>query len=84
MRPKVVLYLAAGFLTALLLTSGAWAQTKNLEAIATLKFYAAAQGNSFAVGTSPGNVIFDGSSIWVANGPSRSLTKLRAIAACQA
>jgi hypothetical protein len=37
------------FLTALLLTCGAAAQTKNLEAIATLKFYAAAEGNSFAV-----------------------------------
>ena len=30
------------------------------------------------MGTSPGSVLFDGSSIWVANNPVRSLTKLRA------
>jgi hypothetical protein len=71
-------HIRSGFMTAILLTSGAWAQTKNFEAIATLKFYAAAHGNSFAVGTAPGSVLFDGSSIWVANTPVRSITKLRA------
>jgi hypothetical protein len=64
--------------TAIFLTNGTWAQTKNLEAIATLKFYPAAQGNSFAVGTVPGSVVFDGSNIWVANTLVGSITKLRA------
>jgi len=32
-----------------------------------LKFYAAAEGNTFAVGISPSSVVFDGSSIWVVN-----------------
>src|SRR6478736_908693 len=68
----------SGFLIALLLTCAAAAQTRSPEAIATLKFYPAAQGNSFAVGASPSSVVFDGSSIWVSNGPSRSLTKRRA------
>jgi len=53
----------------------------NLEAIALLKFYAAAQGNSFQVGSVPVAVAFDGSSIWVANesnGGPGTVTKLRA------
>ena len=78
MKRKMNVHSCCGFLAALLLSYGAAAQTKNLEAIATLKFYAAAEGNSFAVGISPSNVVFDGSSIWVSNGPSRSITKLRA------
>ena len=45
---------------------------EDLEAIATLKLYAAGEGNSLAVGISPSNVVFDGSSILVSNGPSRS------------
>jgi hypothetical protein len=49
-------HLLAAFLTEIFLTNGTWAQTKNLEAIATLKFYPAAQGNSFAVGTAPSSV----------------------------
>jgi hypothetical protein len=67
-----------GILTAILLTSGAWAQTKNLEAVATLKFYPAAQGISFPAVINPSAVLFDGSSVWVASGSSPSIKKLRA------
>jgi hypothetical protein len=73
-----VFHLGSGFLTIWLLTGGAWAQTKNLEAVATLKFYAAAQGISFPAGANPTAVLFDGSSIWVASGSSPSIKKLRA------
>jgi hypothetical protein len=38
---------------------------EDLEAIATLKLYAAGEGNSLAVGISPSNVVFDGSGIGV-------------------
>jgi hypothetical protein len=53
-----------GILTAILLTTGASAQTRSLQAIATLKFYSAAQGISFPVGANPSAVLFDGSSVW--------------------
>src|SRR5438874_11634707 len=79
MKARVNASICAGVLTALLSTSVAFSQaTKNLESIATLKFYTAAQGVSFPVGTSPNSVIFDGSSIWIGNGPSRTVSKLRA------
>jgi hypothetical protein len=64
-------HLWLGILTAILLTSGAWAQTGSPQAIVTLKFYAAAQGISFPAEADPTTVVFDGSSIWVWNtGPT--------------
>ena len=77
MKRKIFLGIGSGFLATILLTSGAGAQAKNLSDIAILKFYPAAQGNSFPVGISPNSVVFDGSSIWVGNGPSNSIMKLR-------
>jgi hypothetical protein len=51
-------------LTAIFLATGASAQTRSPEVIATLKFYDAAQGISFPVASAPTAVLFDGSSIW--------------------
>jgi hypothetical protein len=50
----------------------------NTQAIALLRWYGANQAASFAVGSGPFGVAFDGASIWVANGNSGSVTKLRA------
>jgi hypothetical protein len=48
------------------------------QAIALLRWYAANQTTTFAVGANPYGVAFDGSSIWVANGIGFSVTKLQA------
>jgi DNA-binding beta-propeller fold protein YncE len=47
--------------------------------VALLRWYPAIQsGLQFTVGTSPIGIAFDGASIWVANGGSNSVSKLRA------
>jgi hypothetical protein len=47
--------------------------------IALLHWYEAIQtGNAFSVGTNPGGIAFDGANIWVANGNSNNVTKLKA------
>ena len=50
----------------------------NREQIALLKWYAANQTTSFAVGAAPNGVAFDGANIWVANFSSNNVSKLRA------
>ena len=50
----------------------------NREQIALLKWYAANQTTSFAVGAAPNGVAFDGANIWVANFSSNTVSKLRA------
>ena len=50
----------------------------NTQAIALLRWYGANQTTSFAVGSNPSAVAFDGANIWVANTLSRTVTKLRA------
>lgn len=50
----------------------------NREQIALLKWYAANQTTSFAVGGGPGGVAFDGASIWVASKGTNNVSKLRA------
>ncbi len=53
--------------------------TPNAQQIAILRWYDANQASiTFAVGTSPTGVAFDGASIWVANAASNNVTKLRA------
>jgi hypothetical protein len=46
--------------------------------IALLRWYSADTTTSFAVGTQPRGVCFDGANIWVANYGSNTVTKLRA------
>src|SRR6266571_5308124 len=47
--------------------------------IALLRWFDAnTSGISYAVGTNPGGVAFDGANIWVANGGSNDVTKLAA------
>jgi hypothetical protein len=53
-------------------------QAPNPNQVALLHWYAANQTTSFAVGTHPAGVAFDGSNIWVANFSDGTLTKLRA------
>jgi hypothetical protein len=57
---------------------GVTSSTKNPLQIAILHWYDANQTASFAVGTSPLGVAFDGANIWVANVHSNTVTKLRA------
>jgi hypothetical protein len=45
MSRKITLHICFGFLTAILLTSGAWPQTKNRADIAILRWYAATRNN---------------------------------------
>jgi YVTN family beta-propeller protein len=51
----------------------------NLQAIALLRWYGASQtGATFAVGTNPQGIAFDGANLWVANNGSSNVTKLNA------
>ena len=50
----------------------------NRQQIALLKWYAVYRTASFAIGTSPYGVAFDGASIWVTNTISNKVSKLRA------
>jgi len=52
--------------------------TQNPEQIAILHWYAANLTTTFATGTTPAGLVFDGANIWVANYGSHSVTKLRA------
>ncbi len=58
--------------------SGVVRSAKNPLQIAILHWYNANQTASFAVGTGPIGVAFDGANIWVANLSSNNVTKLRA------
>src|SRR5271170_7100901 len=80
MKRQMTAQLCLAFLATLAIATSAFGQStaKNPEQIALLKFYTAASGNAFAVGTAPVSAAFDGSSIWVANARGRSVTKLRA------
>jgi hypothetical protein len=51
---------------------------KNSQQIATLHWYAANETTTFAVGTFPFGIAFDGANIWVANGGTNTVEKLRA------
>lgn len=50
----------------------------SVNKIAILHWYAANQTASFSVGSGPAGLAFDGASLWVANGDSNNVTKLRA------
>ena len=50
----------------------------NPQQVALLKWYPANQTTSFAVGSNPQGLAFDGANIWVANFNGNSVTKLRA------
>jgi YVTN family beta-propeller protein len=54
------------------------AQARNPLEIALLKWYGANTTTTFAVGTQPRGVCFDGANIWVANYGSNTVTKLQA------
>jgi hypothetical protein len=54
------------------------ANNPNPNQVAILRWYAANETANFPVGSAPYGVAFDGANIWVANGGSSSLTKLRA------
>src|ERR1700690_3193620 len=72
-RATVLLTVALG----VTLCQSASAQT-NYNQIALLRWYPASNGISFAVGTSPYGIAFDGANMWVASYGSRSITKIRA------
>jgi len=50
----------------------------NPNQVAILRWYAANQTAGFPVGTFPMGVAFDGANVWVANGDSNNVTKVRA------
>ncbi len=58
--------------------TGVVSSTQNPLQIAILHWYNANQTTSFAVGTFPGGVGFDGANIWVVSEGSNTVTKLRA------
>jgi DNA-binding beta-propeller fold protein YncE len=58
--------------------TGVTSSNKNPLQIAILHWYNANQTASFAVGTGPSGLAFDGASIWVTNAFSDNVTKLRA------
>jgi hypothetical protein len=50
----------------------------NPNQVAQLRWYAANKsGVTFTTGTGPSGIVFDGSSIWIANGNDNTVTKLR-------
>jgi hypothetical protein len=57
---------------------GVTSSTQNPLQIALLHWYNANRTASFAVGSEPSGVAFDGANIWVANQNSNNVTKLRA------
>jgi hypothetical protein len=46
--------------------------------VALLRWYPAASGNAFPVGSVPAAIAFDGAHVWVVNGASNNVTRLRA------
>src|SRR5258708_6515744 len=79
MKSKIASHAFTAFVAVLALAVATFGQAgKNPESIALLKFYPAAQGNSFATGSGPSSVGFDGSSVWVGNALGLSVTKRRA------
>jgi hypothetical protein len=57
---------------------GVSTSTQNPLQIAILHWYDANLTTTFGVGTSPNDVAFDGSSVWVTNEADNTVTKLRA------
>ncbi len=67
-------------LTGVVATSATVATTvsRSPQQIALLKWGVSSVNNTFAVGTKPRGICFDGASIWVANANSNNVTKLNA------
>src|SRR3954463_8945932 len=54
------------------------APAQNPNQVAILRWYRSNQAASFAAGQGAGQVVFDGSNVWVSNSTANTVTKLRA------
>ena len=84
MKAKLILTIALGVALALvpdvaMAQGGVVVSNQNAQQIALLRWYAANQANTqFTVGTYATSMAFDGANMWVGNGGSNTVTKIRA------
>lgn len=69
--------IASGTVTSTQLSADAVPNSSAYKLLGSLRWDLLKPQNNFAVGTSPREVAFDGSSIWVSNSASNNVTKLR-------